>query len=47
MRERGKMYALGMTGSPGLAAIARSTDAPEWQKSAARWWIAQGPAIRA
>ena len=46
MRERGKMYALGMTGSPGLAAIAKSSDAPDWQKSAARWWIAQGPAIR-
>ena len=46
LRERAKMYALGMTGSEGLAAIARSTTAPGWQKSAARWWIAHGPAIR-
>ena len=47
MRERARMYALGMTGSPALPAIARSSDAPEWQRSAARWWIAQGPAIQA
>lgn len=46
LRERAKMYALGMTGSPGLQSIARSNDVPEWQKSAARWWSAQGPAIR-
>jgi hypothetical protein len=44
-RERAKMYALGMTGSPGLEAIMRSTDAPEWQRSAARWWRTQGSAI--
>jgi hypothetical protein len=44
--ERAKFYALGMTGSPGLEVIRRSHPAPEWQKSAARWWIAQGPAIR-
>ena len=44
--HRAKMYALGMTGSPGLATIARS-DAPDWQRSAARWWLAQGAAIRA
>lgn len=47
LRERAKVYALGMTGSDGLQAIMRSTDAPEWQKSAARWWSTQGPAIRA
>ena len=45
-RERAKMYALGMTGSPGLQAIAKSTDAADWQKAAARWWIDQGSAIR-
>ena len=46
LRERARMYALGMTGSPGLEVIARSSTAPDWQKSAARWWSAQGPAIR-
>jgi hypothetical protein len=46
MRERAKMYALGMTGSKGLDAITKSGQAPAWQKSAARWWSAQGPAIR-
>lgn len=45
-RERAKMYALGMSGSPGLAAITRSRTAPEWQQAAARWWLEQGPAIR-
>lgn len=45
-RERAKMYALGMSGSPGLEAILRSGQAPAWQKTAARWWIAQGPAVR-
>ena len=44
--EQAKLYALGMTGSPGLEAITRSTTSPPWQKSAARWWIATGPAIR-
>ncbi|MFZ5847276.1 MAG: hypothetical protein ACOYX5_07850 [Actinomycetota bacterium] len=46
-RERAKMYALGMTGSPGLEVLARSRNTPEWQRTAARWWIAQGPAVRA
>jgi transcriptional regulator with XRE-family HTH domain len=46
MRERAKVYALGMTGSAGLAAILKANDGPEWQKSAARWWTRQGPAIR-
>jgi transcriptional regulator with XRE-family HTH domain len=47
LRERAKMYALGMTGSPALSSIVRSATAPAWQISAARWWLAQGPAIRA
>ena len=46
-RERAKLYVLGMTGSPGLPAIARSERAPEWQRSAARWWLDIGPAVRA
>lgn len=44
--ERGKMYALGMSGSPGLESIVRSRQSPEWQRSAATWWISQGPAVR-
>ena len=43
---RSHMYALGMTASPGLAAIASSTAVPEWQRRAARWWLRVGPAIR-
>jgi transcriptional regulator with XRE-family HTH domain len=43
--ERAKMYALGMSGSSALPAIARSRQAPEWQRNAARWWHEQGPAI--
>jgi hypothetical protein len=46
MRERAKVYALGMTGSEGLAAILRAKDAPEWQREAARWWVDHGSAIR-
>lgn len=46
VRERAKLYALGMTGSPGLQTILRSATAPEWQRSAARWWIARGSAVR-
>lgn len=45
-RERAKMYALGMSGSPGLDVIAKSANAPEWQKVAARWWLAAGAAVR-
>jgi hypothetical protein len=45
--ERGKMYALGMSGSPGLHGIVRSSTAPPWQRAAAGWWIRQGPALRA
>ena len=44
-QSRAAMYALGMTGSPGLAGIARSTAAPDWQRRAAAWWEAQGPAV--
>jgi hypothetical protein len=44
-RERAKMYALGMPGSPGILAISKAKDAPAWQKAAARWWMEQGPAI--
>lgn len=43
---RGKMYALGMSGSPGLAAIAASDQVPEWQRVAADWWQEHGSAIR-
>ena len=45
-RERAKMYALGMSGSPALEVLARSGSTPEWQRAAAQWWIAQGPALR-
>ncbi|CAN5159401.1 hypothetical protein BH18ACT9_BH18ACT9_20000 [soil metagenome] len=44
--EQAKMYALGMSGSPGLSAIAKSPTAPAWQRSAARWWRRQGAALR-
>lgn len=45
-RERAKMYALGMSGSPVVETLARSEGAPEWQRTAARWWLSQGPAVR-
>ena len=44
-RERAKMYALGMSGSPGLISIVKSSSAVAWQQAAARWWLAQGPAV--
>ena len=28
-----------------VAAIAKAKDAPPWQKTAARWWMEQGPSI--
>ena len=43
---RAKMYALGMSGSPALPALAGSETAPEWQRVAARWWGEHGGAIR-
>jgi hypothetical protein len=43
---RAKLYALGMTGSPGLQTLLKSAQAPQWQQAAARWWIQQGSAIR-
>lgn len=45
-RERAKMYALGMSGSPVLETIVRSKHAPEWQRVAAQWWLAAGSAVR-
>lgn len=45
-RERAKMYALGMSGSPALSSIANARIAPEWQRAAARWWLSQGEAVR-
>jgi hypothetical protein len=42
-----RMYALGMTGSPGLPVLARSVSAPAWQREAAGWWVEAGPAILA
>lgn len=47
MRERAKVYALGMTGSEGLRAILRANDASPWQRVAARWWVDHGSAIHA
>ena len=47
LRDRAKTYALGMSGSPCLPVLLKSSTTPEWQRSAARWWLAGGPAIRA
>jgi hypothetical protein len=44
-RERAKMYALGISGSPGLLAIANVKDAPAWRKAGARWWLEPVPAM--
>lgn len=44
---RARVYALGMTGSPGLAALAASDSAPRWQRHTARWWHENGSAITA
>ncbi|HSV37284.1 MAG TPA: hypothetical protein VLI04_00865 [Nocardioidaceae bacterium] len=43
---RAAMYALGMTGSPSLAGLARSTGAPDWQRRAAQWWESHGSAVQ-
>ncbi len=45
-RERAKMYALGMSGSPALESIAKARTSPPWQREAASWWLAQGSAVR-
>lgn len=45
-RERAKLYALGMSGSPGLLSITKASSAAPWQQAGARWWIEQGPAVR-
>jgi transcriptional regulator with XRE-family HTH domain len=45
-REQAKMYALGMSGSPVLGLLAASKNAPQWQCSAADWWIRNGAAVR-
>ncbi|WP_067438088.1 hypothetical protein [Nocardioides jensenii] len=44
---RARLYAMGMTGSPGLTWVSRSTTAPRWQRRTAGWWLARGPAIKA
>jgi hypothetical protein len=44
--ERAKLYTLGMTGSPSLPPLSRSPTAPQWQRSAARWWLDLGPGVR-
>ncbi len=43
--SRAVMYALGMTGSPGLVGMMRSASTPDWQSAAAAWWVRQGPAV--
>ena len=43
-RERARLYALGMSGSPVLETLA-SGDGPAWQRGAARWWLEMGPAV--
>ena len=45
-RERAKMYALGMSGSPALDSLVRARKVPDWQRQAAQWWLSQGPAVR-
>ncbi|MDN5893806.1 MAG: hypothetical protein L0H93_07230 [Nocardioides sp.] len=46
-KGRACLYALGMTGSPGIAAMAGSYTVPRWQKHTARWWHEHGAAIYA
>lgn len=41
-----RMHALGMTGSPVLGTLASRMTTVEWQRRAAEWWLAGGPAIR-
>lgn len=44
---RACLYALGMTGSPGIAVMAASKTVPKWQRHTATWWHEQGTAIHA
>ncbi|KRF20989.1 hypothetical protein ASG90_00805 [Nocardioides sp. Soil797] len=44
---RACVYALGMTGSPGIAVLVESQHAPRWQRHTARWWHETGSAIHA
>ena len=46
-REQARLFALGMSGSPGLRDVVRSAETPQWQRSAARWWIDHGSSVRA
>ncbi|HVH94779.1 MAG TPA: hypothetical protein VM688_07670 [Nocardioidaceae bacterium] len=45
-RQQAKMYALGMSGSPVLSLLAHSSNASDWQRAAAAWWMRNGDAIR-
>jgi hypothetical protein len=45
-RQQARMYALGMSGSPVLGLLAASSNAPDWQRAAASWWLRSGSAIR-
>jgi hypothetical protein len=44
-RESARLYALGMTGSPALAALVGSATTPPWLREGARWWMDLGPGI--
>lgn len=44
---RACLYALGMTGSPGIPVMASSRTVPKWQKHTAAWWHQHGAAIYA
>lgn len=44
---RACLYALGMTGSPGIAAMVAAPRLPSWQRHTARWWHTHGSAIHA
>ena len=39
------LYALGMTGSPGLVGLVRSASSPDWQRTAATWGVRHGAAV--
>ncbi|MGH3509913.1 MAG: hypothetical protein ACRDPI_06745 [Nocardioidaceae bacterium] len=44
-RHTARVYALGMTGSPGLVALVGSSTTPGWLRGAAQWWMDLGPGI--